>query len=738
MARMIRALRFGAGRRSGRQIDADVGLDTFETCLIALDAGQAWLIAGADSLAAFAVAAGAGEADADGLVTALADLSPEAGAALAALKDMGTPFTLEAVAHGRRLLIEGRTAGALALLRVSRPASEAGPRADEFSNFIDARANPAWIVDDAAAPLFVNRAWLEAVGAETLAAALDRGLSLDAEVDRAAREAAAERTVRSLVRWVGARESRKALRFTAKPLAGGGAGVWSDDVTEAETARETLGRAQAAQEGMFERLADAIVVFGPDRRVAFHNPAFAELWDLEPAWLADRPSHADLLDRLRRRGSLPEQADFAAFKIAELSRHEALEASLEALWRLPSERTLKVGSQPHPGGGLMMVFSDVTPELRLRAQFNHLLQVQQATLDKLSDAVAVFGADARLRLFNEAFEAFWPAKTGELTPGLSFDEVVEIARPRLHNLQFWTDLKGRITDPDPAARAPAQTEIVTADRRIVAYQSRPLPDGAMLISFADVTDTRSLERALADREAALSDAERLKGEFVGSVSHELRTPLTTILGYAELLEREGRELDPRARGFLVSIRAAAGHLARSINNVLDIAQLDAGDVAPDMGDVDVDALMAQAVGRWSETARAQDVALAAAEGETVGLMRGDGRRLAEVLDHLTENALRHTPRGGAVTLSAERAQGEVRLQVADTGRGIPFHVQAHIFDRFSGQDQSASGLGLALVKALVELHGGWVALESEPGHGATFTCHLPEAAEGSEARPELF
>jgi signal transduction histidine kinase len=157
-----------------------------------------------------------------------------------------------------------------------------------------------------------------------------------------------------------------------------------------------------------------------------------------------------------------------------------------------------------------------------------------------------------------------------------------------------------------------------------------------------------------------------------------------------------------------------------------------------MADVDVDALMGEAAGRWSGAAHEQGVSLAVAAGEAVGLIRGDVRRLSEVLDHLAENAIRHTPRGGAITLSAERAVGEVRLQVSDTGRGIPFHVQAHIFDRFSGQDRAASGLGLALVKALVELHGGWVALESEPGAGATFTCHLPEAAEGSQTRPELF
>ncbi|MGH7023017.1 MAG: PAS-domain containing protein [Caulobacteraceae bacterium] len=726
-------------RRSSRLVSDPAGcLDAFDTCLIAIDGERVELVAGAESLEAFLAALGLVGADAGALLERLANLNAQIAARLAALRGEGEAFILDAAAADLALRIEGRTSGALAVLRLARQSIADRPNADVFAAFVNELPEPCWIVDASGAPIWVNRAWLEAVGAASLGEAGERGLSLDGEADRAAREAATLGDARTVLRWVRTRDGRRALRFRVQPLRGGGAGVWADDVTEAETAAETLGRAQAAQEAMFERVADAVAVFGPDRRLAFHNPAFAELWDLEPAWLADRPSHGEILDRLRRRGSLPEQADFAAFKTAELARHEALSSSPEVLWRLPNERTLKVGSQPHPGGGLMIVFSDVTPELRLRAQFNHLLQVQQATLDKLTDAVAVFGADGRLRLHNEAFARFWSAAEGQLMAGADFQDVVNLAQPRLHDLQFWRDLRARITDPDPLARAASQTEILTADRRIVAHQSRPLPDGATLIGFADVTDTRQLERALADREAALSEAERLKREFVDSVSYELRTPLTTILGYAELLEQEGHVLEPRARSHLGSIRAAATHLARSINNVLDMAQFDAGDVATDMGDVDVDALLARIVETWSKAADEQGVSLAVAAGEAVGLMRGDAGRLAEVLDHLTENALRHTPRGGSVTLSAERALGEVRLQVSDTGRGIPFHVQAHIFDRFSGQDRAASGLGLALVKALVELHGGWVALESEPGAGATFTCHLPEAAEGSEARPELF
>ncbi len=725
--------------RFGARTDIGLGacLGPFEISLLAFDGDSVSVLAGDDFLAEVASRLEAPNAQPEAVILRLIEAGGEVVAAkLATLRRAGEHFdAIELAEPGLR--IEGRTAGALALLLISGHRAAASDPAGRMTAFVDDKTEPCWIASSDGRLVWANRTWLAAVGAANLADARERALSIDAEADRAARAAADRREGVTLLRWIQTAQGRRAIRFRTQPLPGGEVGVWSQDVTDAETAAASLGRSRGAQEAMLERLADAVVVFSQDRRVIFHNPAFARLWDLEPAWLAERPTHGELLDRLRRRGALPDQADFAAFKAAEVARHEALDPSPESLWRLPSERTLKVSSQPHASGGLMMVFSDVTPELRLRAQFNHLLQVQQATLDKLSDAVAVFGADGRLRLHNEAFEHFWSAG-GQLNPGLDFDEVVELARPRLHDLQFWRDLKGRIADPDPAARAPSQSELVTSDRRIVAHQSRPLPDGATLVSFADVTDTRRLEGALADREAALSDAERLKREFVNSVSHELRTPLTTILGYAELLERAASPDSDARSGPLTAIRSAATQLARSIDNVLVMAQFDAGEVAMEMGDVDVDSLLTDTVATWIPIAEAQKVELIVETQSPIGLMRGDERRLGEALGHLIENALRHTPGGGRVVLSAERAHGEVSLKIADSGRGIPFHVQAHIFDRFSGQDQTASGLGLPLVKALIELHGGWVSLESEPGAGSTFTCHLPEAPEGGEARPELF
>jgi signal transduction histidine kinase len=515
-----------------------------------------------------------------------------------------------------------------------------------------------------------------------------------------------------------------------------GIGVFSNDVTEVEDMRDALKKHVEAHDETLNHIADAVAIFSPSRRLAFHNTAFAELWGLEPAWLSDRPTHSEVLDRLRQRRRLPETIDYAVWKAAELAHYEAIGPQADDLWDLPDGRTLRVVRQAHPMGGLLLLYSDITGELRLKAQYNALIQVQQATLDKLNDAVAVFGSDGRLRLHNEAFETFWNISPQALEAAVDFEGVVELCVPRLHDLSFWRDLKGRVADPDPQMRAPTSGETRTSDSRIVVYQSRPLPDGATLIAFADVTDTRQLESALADRSQALAEAERLKRDFVGNVSYELRTPLTTIIGYSELLERADG-LNERSKTHVASVRTAATQLARSIDDVLDMAQIDAGEMALEVEEIRVVDLLVGAQNRALKQAQDGGVAVSVECGEEVGLIRGDLKRLSQTLDHLVENALRQTPPEGAVTLSARRALGEVRLDVTDTGRGVPFHVQAHIFDRFVGRDRGGPGLGLALVKALVELHGGWVALESEPGAGSTFTCHLPETAHAGAAQAEL-
>ncbi|MFM8821481.1 MAG: PAS-domain containing protein [Phenylobacterium sp.] len=721
-------------RRLAEGVEASA--EAFGSTLIAFEEGSPVLISGEQSLADCARALGTAPEPGQ-VVAALMRTDPDHALRLRALIEHGESCGFEVGADSGVVTVEGRAAGALAWLQLTAASDAAElPASSRFAAFLNALKHPAWIATADGRPIWANSAWLSAVGAGQGEAAIRR-LSLDPAADALAVEAAAHGQPRETVRWLSLAGRRRALRITARPLEGGGVGVWTEDVTEAEELREALRRNVEAHDETLNHIADAVAIFTASRRLHFHNTAFADLFGLEPAWLAERPSHGEVLDRLRQRRKLPETTDYARWKASELERYARLDSAPDELWSLPDGRTLRVVRQPHPLGGVVLLFSDITGELRLKAQYNSQIQVQQATLDKLSDAVAVFGADGRLRLHNEAFERFWKIPGPTLNALQDFEGVVELCLPRLHDMSFWRELKGRVADTDPAIRTATSGEVRTSDGRIVAHQSRPLPDGATLIAFTDVTDARRLERALADRSAALAEAERLKRDFVGNVSYELRTPLTTIIGYSELMEGLGEALPQRALGHAAAIRQAAEQLGRSIDDVLDMAQIDAGEMALDLEDVSLPHLLEAAASRWSDEAEAGQVRLMSACPEDLGLFRGDSRRLAQVLDHLILNALGQTSKGGRITLNARRTLGEVQIQVIDTGRGIPFHVQAYIFDRFIGRERGGPGLGLALVKALVELHGGWVALESEPGAGATFTCHLPEGAEGAVGHPEL-
>ncbi len=723
--------RQGALRVEALELEAAAATGALEaagSALICFGGAEPILAAGSEALARAAVILGCPPAPLR-LVEALLETGAENAARIDALVGLGEACAFSVRNPSGSVAVAGGTAGGCAWLRLT-PGGTAAFEAPEGRplDLLDALDDIVWVAGSQGELIWAGKAWLTAVDAPDLETANARGLSFDKSADQLARDAAAAGAPREALRWIAAGGQRRAYRIVAAPAKSGEVVLRAADVTETEELREAVKRHASAHDDTLNHIADGVAVFTAAKRLAFHNIAFANLWGLEPAWLAESPTHGELLDRLRQRRRLPETADYAAWKARELSHYATLEQGPDELWSLPDGRTLRVVRQAHPMGGILLLFSDITGELRLKAQYNALIQVHQATLDKLNDAIAVFASDGRLRLHNEAFEQFWAISKTEIEDAGDFDGVVELCTPRLHDIGFWRDLKGRVTDPDPVSRIVTGGEARTSNDRIVAWQSRPLPDGATLIAFSDITEKRQLERAYQDRSAALAEAERLKRDFVGNVSYELRTPLTTIIGYSELLDFTGEALPAQARGYIGSVRSAATQLARSIDDVLDMAQIDAGEMALDLGDVTIAALVAEAGERFSREAAELDVSIEIVCSDEIGLIRADPQRLGQALDHLIENGLRQSHRGGVVTLTAGRAGHEITLKVNDRGRGIPFHVQAHIFDRFIGREQGGPGLALALVKAIVELHGGWVALESEPGSGSTFTLHLPEEA----------
>jgi signal transduction histidine kinase len=227
----------------------------------------------------------------------------------------------------------------------------------------------------------------------------------------------------------------------------------------------------------------------------------------------------------------------------------------------------------------------------------------------------------------------------------------------------------------------------------------------------------------------MREPNRLMDEFVALISHELRTPLTSIIGYLELT-LDDATLTEEQRGLLNVVDHNADRLLRLVDDLLFVAQLEAGEFEVRAGELDLAAVARQAVTEAQPRAEANGIALTF-DGDAVVPVQANKGRMSRVLENLVSNAIKFTPPGGEVRVSVARTDGKVRLEVADTGIGIAADDHQRLFDRFfrtttvAEQHFPGTGLGLYIARAIVEASGGSIAVRSEPGDGASFSVELP-------------
>ncbi len=492
-----------------------------------------------------------------------------------------------------------------------------------------------------------------------------------------------------------------------------------------------------------DHLTTAIAIFDADTRLTFSNAAFAKLWDLKQDWLDGAPDMGEILDHLRIRRRLPEVADFKAFRDRQLALFNDLSGSENTMLHLPDGRTIARFAAPYTGGGLFFWFEDDTGRLDLERSFNALNAVQRETLDNLYEGIAVFGSDGRLKLSNPAFAKIWELSTEflERTPRLG--DFIDATRPLVTGPGDTDDAAWANHVKKVVARLSGRRNytgrIELANGMIVDFSNVALPDGAMLLSYLDVSDSARVEAALRQRAEALDQANRLKSEFIANVSHEVTTPLASLIGYADIMAQENHgQLNARQKEYSQGILDNAQGLMEVINDILDLATIEAGMMTLQLDTVELHTMLASLVHLIRERARRKNLKVNFDCPPDIGWIVADEKRLRQVLFNLLSNAINFTPSRGAVTLTAERrgeAENEtIVFKVSDTGRGIPKSRQLDIFEAFGNAPEQAvddnshrtgAGLGLSLVKRFVELHGGAVDIKSPPGRGTTVICTLP-------------
>jgi signal transduction histidine kinase len=609
---------------------------------------------------------------------------------------------------------------------------------------LDALPIPVWQRDAGLQLSGANRAFVAAIGAASDSASPALHELAGAEQGRALAEAAGQSGQASERRHVIINGSRRWVELSEVRLGESGESLgFARDLTDLEAVEAALKRHEAGHAAVLNRVTAAIAIYGADRRLGFFNLAFAQLWRLEEDWLSRQPLIEEVMDRLRERRRLPEVADFRAFRRNLVAQFTSLIAPQEELLHLPDDKTLRLVVSPHPQGGLIFAYEDVTDRFALERSYNTAIEVQRETLDHLYEGIAVFGSDGRLKLSNPAYAKMWGLTPENLGGEPHVSQLADKFRDFLDDGADWPERKARLVARLTADRASSMT-LDRRDGSVLQAVTLPLPDGNTLLSYLDVTDTTRVENALRERTEALEAAGRLKSEFLANVSYELRTPLTSITGYAEMLTTKAYagELSPRQLGYASNILESAQAFTRLVDDILDLATIEAGYMELDTTVVDIHAMLQSVLNLQQAQARNLGLHLEFDCPAMIGTVPGDERRLKQVMFSLISNALKFTPAGGSVTVAARREASRVALIVSDTGVGVAAEDQARIFEKFERGNtrQSGAGLGLALVRSFIELHGGTVELRSAPGEGTTVTCwlnvELPLQKDGMPGQPE--
>ena len=676
-------------------------------------------------------------------------------ACVANLRQRGEAFRLSVVAfNGRHLDTEGRAVTGRAVMRIRdvsgdrleasrlrQAQAQANAEIDSLRALLDAIPCPAWTRDMASKLTWLNTAYVRAVEAHDRQDAMARAIELlesptreASAITRAQKEVFRGRSAAVLAGW------RRSLDVVEVPLDAGSVGI-AFDVSELEAARVDLQQTMKAHARTLDQLSTAVAIFDRRKQLVFHNAAYRQLWSLDQAFLDLNPSESEILDRLRSRRLLPEQADFRGWKEAHLAGYQSPDTT-EQVWHLPDGRTLRAVINPNPQSGVTYLFDDVTAQFHLESQFNAQTRVQSETLDTLKEGVAVFGTDGRLKLSNAAFGRLWRLEPTDLDGKPHVDRVASLCARLAPDAEPWVAIRTTVSGLHDQ-RTGIERRLTCRDGAIIDCTTAPLPDGATLLTFTDTTATVNVERALTDRNQALLETEKLRDNFVHHVSFELRSPLQNIIGFIHLLgDGSIGSLNPKQSEYVGYVLKSSAAVLALINDILDLATIDTGALELNPTRIDVlETIRAAAEGvqdRLAESSlRLQIVAM-----PEIGSFRADAKRVRQVLFNLLSNAIGFSSPGQTVTLAAMRRGDEIVFKISDQGRGIPQDVIAHVFERFHSNTVNSRhrgvGLGLSIVKSFVELHEGRVLIDSAPGEGTTVTCIFPAQDEtvAANANPE--
>ena len=659
----------------------------------------------------------------------------------------GFDLTIEAQ-NGAMIEVQGRASGSHAFVRFLNLAGDRAALAsleseytmllqttDRMKALLEQAPMPVWLRDEDQKLAWANSAYVQAVDASSVEEVCHNNIEL---IDAAKREEMAEALSspkssgsngpnRFQQRFPATISGDRRLMDVSEVAYSGGSAGLAVDMSELEEVQSGLSRTVESHARTMDQLASAIAIFDNKQHLKFYNRAFREMWDLKQSALDGEPENGALFDLLRAEGKLAEQQDWSVWRNGQLEIYEKTGPN-EDWWYLPDGRSLRVVANPHKQGGVTWVFENITEKLEMESRLAALTKVQGETLDCLSEAIAVFSADGRLKLSNPSFQSMWQLSDEQVAADTALSAIADHCSA-VSEGSHWRNLVTAVTGV-AEERTSLSGRIHASKNAIVDYAMMPLPNGQNMISFVDVTANVQMAQALTERNEALEAAEKLKNAFIEHVSYEFRTPLTNIIGFADLLQQQVfGGLNDKQLEYVGDITSSSKVLHSLVDNMLDLATLDAGILELNLETVDVAGTVQAAVKSVSERLKEQGIRLRMKLPQKNERFVVDAVRVQQILYNLLTNAIRFSPTDSEIVVETTTDRDAISLRISDSGPGIPEDKRATIFQRFESQARGGAGrgagLGLAIARSLVELHGGTIELDGGVDKGASFILRIP-------------
>jgi len=491
------------------------------------------------------------------------------------------------------------------------------------------------------------------------------------------------------------------------------------DVTEHVNSAHALRERLTAYDTLVSRSERGWAHFDEKNQLSFFNEKFAELLRLDDGWLRSNPSLKAVLNYARDSMRVPSVGDFDEWRDALVETNAALSERDTAEWHLPNGTVLDLVRQPYTLGGAMWVLNDMTSLHELRRSAATASAVHKVAVSRLSEAVAVVGLDGKCTLANEAMLELWKLDPHE-TEGAHISDIADRCAPFLNDQSVWDRIKTHISGATEAREV--WSEMVRRnDGKVLRLSTAPLPDGATLFAFGDITDSYTKEQLLQTQNEKLAELSRLKSQFLSSIhgaSHELKIPLNTIVGFSEILAQQMYgELNARQHEYIDGIHEASNQLRQLVGSIIDLAMLEADYFAFRVESIDVATMLSSAV-KYVERNTEQGTRIRFLCPADIGELPGDAPRFREIAHTLIKALKDEAEDEDVIEVGAKREKDHISFWIGTQKGIVPRTVRDIVRNEFHDEtmpDMRRVALGITLVRQFIERQGGTLSIEKDKG-----------------------